>query len=154
MDSIYLMLKRIHSAISTKAQLKHKKIKQFTNQIKNKDSVNIDKLLIGENRGVNLAGILISFISNPTRIPLTGVLLDSSGHCIAISIYNLTEDSINVNSQLLIPNPKLKQIQLIHNNEVITYRSVVVEIPTTIQINGQPIKQEHRAVTGYSISNN
>jgi len=154
MDSIFVMLKKIKHAIDTKGQLKVKKIRQYENQLNIiKESSSIDQLQIQENNGKTLVGIIISLITNPTSIPLMSVIMDKKGDCIALSIYNLTEAAINVGNQISISDPKLKEIKLIHNDEVIQFRSVVVETPNTLKINDHPIKNEHRAVTGYSITN-
>jgi len=153
MESIFVMLKKIRYAIDTKGQLKVKKIKKYSHQLNQiKDCSTIDQLELQENNDKTLVGIIVSIIINPTSIPITSVIMDSKGNCIALSIYNLSESAINVGNQIDIPNPKLKEIKLVHNEEVIQFKTVVVAIPNTLKINGDPIKKEHKAVTGYSIT--
>jgi len=158
-NAVVDMLSKIKLNIDKKGNLKPKKIRQMVQNLPKKDT-KIDNLLvtgitqleIGENVGKVVVGVIISLIPNPAGIPVTIVMIDSEENSVAVSIYNIVPDVLNINNQLTLLNPKLKEIKLERDEQVIQYNTIVVDIPSHLKINGKDIQQENLIKTSISIT--
>jgi len=103
--------------------------------------VDIGHLQVGDNKNVTLVLKVITFIPNPTGLPVIFVGMDGEENFITVSVYNIDEELLDFETEVFIPNPKVKVIKLEREGQVVMeYKAVVVETPTSIKLNGEPVK--------------
>jgi len=158
-NAVVEMLTKIKVNIDKKGNLKPKKIRQMVQNLPKKDTkidnlfvTSVTQLEIGENVGKVVVGVIVSLICNPAGIPVTIVMIDSEENSVAVSIYNIVPDALNIGNQLTLLNPKLKQIKLEREEQVTQYNTIVVDIPSHLKINGKDIQQENLIKTSISIT--
>uniref|UniRef100_A0A6B2L706 Tetratricopeptide repeat protein 5 OB fold domain-containing protein n=1 Tax=Arcella intermedia TaxID=1963864 RepID=A0A6B2L706_9EUKA len=150
------MLQSIHKAITSKGNLPQSKIKSFVasiNEDRNKNGFSqLNQLNIGNNTGKVLVCTIVGLINNPTGIPLTTIVMDQDTECVALSVYNLASGILKVGNKIEINSPKLKDITIKADGKAWDYKTIVVDVPTLIKINGKEIQKDWIIGTAFTTS--
>ncbi|XP_076017838.1 tetratricopeptide repeat protein 5 [Genypterus blacodes] len=117
----------------------------------------LSSLTLGINVGVAALGKVVFSMASEHRMAFTFGMVDSEETCIVVMVYN-TADSwgVLIGDTVVIPEPHLKRQNITHNDQAFDFRSIRVDSPLLLIVNGkkQNIKSQiATSVTTYTSHN-
>lgn len=98
----------------------------------------LSSLTQGHNAGVAALGKVVFSLASEGRMAFTFGMVDSEESCIVVMVYN-TADSwgVLIGDTVVIPEPQLKRNSITHKDESFDFRSIRVDSPLRLIVNGK-----------------
>ncbi|KAM9836410.1 tetratricopeptide repeat protein 5 [Aulostomus maculatus] len=113
----------------------------------------LSSLTHGHNAGVAALGKVVFSLASEGRMAFTFGMVDSEETCIVVMVYN-TADSwgVLIGDTVVIPEPHLKRHSISHKDTSFDFRSIRVDSPLLIIVNGkkQTIQSQMAASVSYT----
>lgn len=111
----------------------------------------LSSLTHGVNVGVAALGKVVFSMASEGRMAFTFGMVDSEETCIVVMVYN-TADSwgVLIGDTVVIPEPQVKRHSITHKDESFDFRSIRVDSPLLLIVNGR--KQNAQSQIATSIS--
>ncbi|KAK5848286.1 hypothetical protein PBY51_005914 [Eleginops maclovinus] len=111
----------------------------------------LSSLTHGHNAGVAALGKVVFSLASEGRMAFTFGMVDSEESCIVVMVYN-TADSwgVLIGDTVVIPEPQLKRNGITHKDESFDFRSIRVDSPLLLIVNGK--KQSVQSQIAASVS--
>ncbi|XP_030636758.1 tetratricopeptide repeat protein 5 [Chanos chanos] len=105
----------------------------------------------GHNAGVAALGKVVFSLASEGRMAFTFGMVDSEETCCVVMVYN-TADSwgVLIGDSVVIPEPQVKRHSVTHNDKSFDFRSIRVESPLLLIVNGK--RQNLKSQTAASVS--
>lgn len=98
----------------------------------------LSAMVPGINTGAVVLGKVVFSLTTEEKIPFTFGLVDSEGSCYAVMVYNLADHwGVLIGDSVAIPEPHLKQHEIEHKGQTFSFRSLRVETPLLLVVNGK-----------------
>lgn len=108
--------------------------------------VDFSQLEDGLNKESVILGKVICSVHTEESVPFTFCMIDQTGHCIAVTLYNLSPGKgVIIGDSVAIAEPFFTKIDLKHQNQAYTFQLVRVESPLVLVINGKKASRELQA---------
>jgi len=108
--------------------------------------VDFDSLHPGCNSEVVVLGKVICSVHNTDSVPFTFCLMDRQGHCLAVSLYNLSPGKgVIIGDSVAIAEPVLANIDFSHRDRGVKFQMIRVESPLVLVINGKKASRDFQA---------
>lgn len=105
-----------------------------------------NQLAEGANSNAVVCGKVIGTLSADTAVPYTFALVDKDSNCIIVCLYNLsTSYGFKTGDSVAIPEPYIMQVDLEHSDRHISYRTIRVETPIVLVVNGRKLGLDKQA---------
>lgn len=108
-----------------------------------KPGINLEKLVLGK---------VVCSVHNDDSVPFTFCLVDKKGICLPVMVYNLAEGKgVIIGDSVAIPEPYIAEVKFSYNNKNYDFRSIRVETPLILVVNGRKVSREQQASVQMSI---
>jgi len=167
-------LKITMEMIDKKGNLKPKKIALYMNQLKDSDygpytsgtytsplnrevtlkKVALNELKPGNNNNTVISGKVVAVIPVKDSVPFPCVVMDNTGYCMAISVFNLAVGKgMITGDSIAIPEPYVQQVNVQVNNEQIAFNSIRVNNPVVMVVNKRKVASDRLSFSVLSVTN-
>ncbi|KAI3717502.1 hypothetical protein L1987_69158 [Smallanthus sonchifolius] len=132
-----------------KGQIKAKRLASLTSSLQEVQlnpsykRATIDNLLDGLNKAITVVGKVIFFIKHENVTPLYYLVCDSNQTCFALTVYGISNDAIKEGDQVTLLDPCFRNNDFSWNEKHYEFRSVRVDFPEQVHVNGKPIHPRH-----------
>uniref|UniRef100_A0A3Q4BD49 Tetratricopeptide repeat protein 5 OB fold domain-containing protein n=1 Tax=Mola mola TaxID=94237 RepID=A0A3Q4BD49_MOLML len=111
----------------------------------------LSSLTHGHNAGVATLGKVVFSLASEGSMAFTFGMVDSEETCVVVMVYN-TADSwgVLIGDTVVIPEPQVKRHSITHNDESFDFRSIRVDSPLLVIVNGK--KQNAQSQIAASVS--
>ncbi|KAL0970214.1 hypothetical protein UPYG_G00238800 [Umbra pygmaea] len=122
-----------------------------TGRIGSLDPCTLSALTHGHNAVVAAMGKVVFSLASEGRMAFTFGMVDSEETCCVVMVYN-TADSwgVLIGDSVVVPEPQVKRHSVTHNSQTFNFRSIRVESPLLLIVNGK--RQNIQAQTVASVS--
>ncbi|KAK5964197.1 Tetratricopeptide repeat protein [Trichostrongylus colubriformis] len=158
-------LSNVASGIQTAGGLRAKRIVEFKMSLPNSSDMNpfADHRLVtnfkdlgkGPNNGVAVVGKIISTVSHEEIVPITSIMMDADGECVAVSVYNCAPSlTFFIGDTVAVADPHVVEVESLDlpDSPDTSFRSVRVPNPSKIARNGSLPKATQLAPSHLKIS--
>ncbi|XP_069507874.1 tetratricopeptide repeat protein 5 [Ambystoma mexicanum] len=98
----------------------------------------LSALVPGTNGGSVVLGKVVFSLTTEQKIPFTFGLVDMENSCYAVMVYNMAESwGVLIGDSVAIPEPHLKHQEIQHKGKTFAFRSLRVETPLLLVVNGK-----------------
>ncbi|XP_044003757.1 tetratricopeptide repeat protein 5-like isoform X2 [Aphidius gifuensis] len=168
-EDLLKYLKDMQKSIHCKGRLKPKRLHQMVQALdekhigsykntsfeKNKEVqlqlVELRSLTIGSNVGKVVFGKVICWIQNADSVPFAFCLVDKEKTTLAVTVYNLAEGrGLILGDTVAIPEPFLSYNKFSYCGNDIDFKSIRVETPVVLVVNGRNLGKEQQASANLS----
>ncbi|XP_012218784.1 tetratricopeptide repeat protein 5-like [Linepithema humile] len=146
----YIKPKRLHRMIQA-LDIKHLgpyKDGSYTSGTKSikLDLIPLEKLALGLNTEKVVFGKVVCWIQDSDCVPFAFCLVDEQKTCIVVTVYNLAKGrGVTVGDSVGIPEPFVIHQKFSYMNNDFDYKSIRVETPLVLVINGKKLGREQQA---------
>ncbi|KJH42472.1 tetratricopeptide repeat protein [Dictyocaulus viviparus] len=166
LTSLRQFLSNVYLGIQTTGNLRSKRITEFKSSLSNCSSsmspfsgLNIiqtfKRLKDGSNKGNVIVGKIVASVTHEDIVPVTSVLMDVEGDCLALCVYNCASSlTFSIADTVAVADPfmiKVKDLQL-PNHSNVSFSSIRVPTPSKISRNGCLPKPKQLAPSHLKIS--
>ncbi|XP_047998625.1 tetratricopeptide repeat protein 5-like [Leguminivora glycinivorella] len=110
--------------------------------------VTFDRLADGKNAGKVVLGKVVGSIHNENAVPFTFALVDASMECVLVTVYNWADGrGAIIGDSVAIPEPKLTTHKLDGPLAKYGFKSIRVNNPTLLRVNGKRVGMDQFAST-------
>ncbi|TKS92936.1 Tetratricopeptide repeat protein 5 [Collichthys lucidus] len=107
----------------------------------------------GSNSGVAAMGKVVFSLAMEGRMAFTFGMVDSEEVCIVVMVYNIADSwGVLIGDTVVIPEPLLKRQSITHKDESFDFRSIRVDSPLLLIVNGKKQNPQSQIVTSVSCS--
>ncbi|KAK6025802.1 tetratricopeptide repeat protein [Ostertagia ostertagi] len=165
LSSFTQFLTNVASGIQTAGGLRAKRIVEFKTSLPNASSMNpfadhrlvtsFKDLVKGPNNGVAVVGKIVSTVSHEEIVPVTSIMMDADGECIAVSVYNCAPSlTFFIGDTVAVADPHVTEVENLDlaNSSSVSFRSLRVPSPSKISRNGGLPKSTQLAPSHLKIS--
>ncbi|XP_076819445.1 tetratricopeptide repeat protein 5-like isoform X1 [Clavelina lepadiformis] len=165
-------LDKLNELVKKRGRLKNKRLQNLISSIKEKDlgpyhgefvnkdkkvtltSTNIKDLKEGRNEEKVLLGRVVCNLADLTLVPFTFAIVDSSGSCCAVTLYNLAQGrGMIIGDSVAIPEPYLTHHDIEwQGGSRWKFSSIRVTNPVVLVVNGKKLTNEHCGYTRVSMT--
>ncbi|XP_014218668.1 tetratricopeptide repeat protein 5-like [Copidosoma floridanum] len=158
-------LNNVQKSVNTKGSIKTKKMIQMTQSLNEKHlgpymggcytsgdkSVKLDLINVKDlTRGINLEkvvfGKVVCWIQDSDSVPFVFCMIDKEKTCVAVTLYNLAQGKgVTVGDSVAIPEPFLIHHQFTYQDDKFDFKSIRVETPVVLVVNGKKLGREQQA---------
>uniref|UniRef100_H3D645 Tetratricopeptide repeat domain 5 n=1 Tax=Tetraodon nigroviridis TaxID=99883 RepID=H3D645_TETNG len=111
----------------------------------------LSSLKHGHNPGVAALGKVVFSLASEGSVSFTFGMVDSEETCIVVMVYNMANSwGVLIGDTVVIPEPLIKRNVITHKNESFDFRSIRVDSPLLLIVNGK--KQNVQSQIATSIS--
>ncbi|XP_033992684.1 tetratricopeptide repeat protein 5 [Trematomus bernacchii] len=111
----------------------------------------LSSLAHGHNAGVAALGKVVFSLASEGRMAFTFGMVDSEESCIVVMVYNTANSwGVLIGDTVVIPEPLLKRNGITHKDESFDFRSIRVDSPLLLIVNGK--KQNVQSQIAASVS--
>lgn len=157
---------KVNYLIAQKGKVKAKKLQGMINSLDAKalgplspeklanknikiEQVKISDLKEGANLEKVVVGRVVCNFADVAKVPFTFAMVDSTGTCCAVTVYNLAEGrGMIIGDSVAVPEPYLTNVDILLPDDKKTrcnYTSLRVSNPTILIVNGKKLPDDHRA---------
>ncbi|KAL0128952.1 hypothetical protein PUN28_003966 [Cardiocondyla obscurior] len=164
-DELLQYLKDIQNSINNNGYVKPKRLHQMIRGLNVKhlgpykdgsytcggksvklDLIPLHKLTLGLNTEKVVFGKVVCWIQDSDCIPFAFCLVDEQQTCIVVTVYNLAKGrGVTVGDSVGIPEPFVIHQKFSYMNNDFDYRSIRVETPVVLVVNGRKLGREQQA---------
>ncbi|XP_015602216.1 tetratricopeptide repeat protein 5 [Cephus cinctus] len=169
-DELLKYLKDVKNLVNSNGRLKPKKLHQMIQTMDKKqlgaykdgfytsgnkfvklNLIPIKELIPGANLEKLIFGKVVCWIQDPDCVPFTFCLVDKDKTCIAVTLYNLAKGrGVTVGDSVVIPEPYLTCHDFSYGDDTFNFKSIRVETPVVLILNGRKMGREQQASTKLS----
>jgi len=168
-------MKKVQEFINKRGCLKPKRVRSFINAISqsqlgpysggkysspsgkevvNLESVNLKDLASGANIEKVVLGKVVATVYSENSVPLTFCIVDKTDFCCAVTVYNLASGKgVCIGDSVAIPEPYVTDFDFEYKQEKFNFRSIRVDIPVVIVLNGRKLGRDCLASIEVSVTN-
>ncbi|KAF3837134.1 hypothetical protein F7725_004598 [Dissostichus mawsoni] len=111
----------------------------------------LSSLTHGHNAGVAALGKVVFSLASEGRMAFTFGMVDSEESCIVVMVYNTANSwGVLIGDTVVVPEPQLKRNGITHKDESFDFRSIRVDSPLLLIVNGK--KQNVQSQIAASVS--
>ncbi|XP_026688894.1 tetratricopeptide repeat protein 5 isoform X4 [Diaphorina citri] len=171
--SLIKYLNSCQDLVNHKGRLKTKKIHQFMNTLEekmsNKLSSGVDtstyvlksgatlpyvpftSLEMGVNKDRAVRGMVVCGVHNEENVPFTFCLIDSTGTCLCVTLYNLAEGrGVIIGDEIIILEPCMHHVQFTYEKHTFNFLSIRLLNPLLMIRNGKQVTPDYMAGSQFS----
>ncbi|KAL1460085.1 hypothetical protein WDU94_012024 [Cyamophila willieti] len=154
--------------VNHKGRLKTKKIHQFMNTLEEKMSskassvyvlksgtslpyIPFSLLELGVNKDKVVRGMVVCGVHNEENVPFTFCLIDSTGTCVCVTLYNLAEGrGVIIGDEIVILEPCVHHVNFTYQKHSFNYNSIRLLNPLLMIRNGKQVTPDYMAGSQFS----
>ncbi|KAK6034426.1 hypothetical protein COOONC_28068 [Cooperia oncophora] len=109
----------------------------------------------GPNNGVAVVGKIVSTVPHEDIVPITSIMMDADGDCVAVSVYNCAPSlTFFIGDTVAVADPYVTEVENLDlpDSSDVSFRSVRVPNPSKISRNGGLPKSTQLAPSHLKIS--
>ncbi|KAK2180329.1 hypothetical protein NP493_447g01045 [Ridgeia piscesae] len=165
-------LTQLHDLMQRKGKLRAKKLHAMVNSIRESDLgpysggsytgangtvVTLTKCTLGDLQpGVNVEkvvlGKVVCSLNTADRVPFIFCLLDKTSTCFAVTVYNMADgQGVKIGDSVAIAEPFLQIVDVAFGKLELNYKSIRVDSPLVMVVNGRKLGAEKQALTSLSL---
>nr|XP_046236336.1 tetratricopeptide repeat protein 5 [Scatophagus argus] len=111
----------------------------------------LSSLTHGHHVGIAALGKVVFSLASEGRMAFTFGMVDSEETCIVVMVYNTANSwGVLIGDTVVIPEPQVKRNSITHKNESFDFRSIRVDSPLLLIVNGK--KQSVQSQSAVSVS--
>uniref|UniRef100_A0A7I5E6H6 TTC5_OB domain-containing protein n=1 Tax=Haemonchus contortus TaxID=6289 RepID=A0A7I5E6H6_HAECO len=165
LSSFTQFLVNVATGIQNAGGLRAKRIAEFKTSLPSASSMNpfTDYKLVtsfkdlkkGPNSRVAAVGKIVSTVPHEEIVPITSIMMDAEGDCIAVSVYNCAPSlTFSIGDTVIVADPHVTEVENLDlpNLSNVSFRSVRVPNPSKISRNGSLPKSTQLAPSHLKIS--
>uniref|UniRef100_A0A8C5EWU6 Tetratricopeptide repeat protein 5 OB fold domain-containing protein n=1 Tax=Gouania willdenowi TaxID=441366 RepID=A0A8C5EWU6_GOUWI len=115
------------------------------------EPVTLSSLKHGHNAGVAALGKVVFSLASEGRMAFTFGMVDSEETCMVVTVYNTANSwGVLIGDSVVIPEPLLKRHSITHKDKTFDFKSIRVDSPLLLIVNGKKQNIHSQIVTSIS----